>query len=230
MRKTLCGLGIALTLALSGCAPATDTPATPATPATPNASSTTSSRVDTDRDVASVDLSNSAQSNGAQGEFGTKPPTMNANGRSELPSNNTNPAGTDAGNKALEGNVAEQELAQLALTHSQNEEIREAAEMIRDDHKAAETQLRAVAGTSLPVTTLNDEHLKVKARLEGLNGPEFDKAFIDAMVADHKKVLEFYQTQAKNAPTQPMRDYFAQNAPTIKKHLDHCKKIQSSLS
>lgn len=222
MKKILCGLGVALTLALSGCAPPSNE-----TPATPRATSTTTSRADQTSDVANVDLSAGSQS-GSSGEFGTNPPSLGANG-SELPTNNTNPAGTDAGNKALEGNLAEQQLASLALTHAQRADVKEVAEMIKADHRKAETELRAAAGSSLPVTALTEEHQKTKARLEGLSGGEFDKAFIDAMVADHEKTLKFYQNQAKVAPTQPLKDYFARTAPVIEKHLEHCRRVQNSL-
>lgn len=220
MKKIVCGLCVAWTLA--GC-----TPSSTDTPATPRATSTTTSRADAASDVANVELSNSRQS--SSGEFGTNPPMVGANG-SEFPSNNTNPAGTEAGNKALEGNLAEQQLASLALTRAQSAEVKEAAHMIKTDHKQAETELRAAAGSSLPVTALTEEHQKVKTRLEGLSGREFDKAFIDAMVADHEKALALYQAQAKDAPTQPLKDYFSRNLPVIEKHLEHCRRLQSSQS
>lgn len=49
------------------------------------------------------------------------------------------------------------------------------------------------------------------------------------MVAGHEKDLAFYQKQAKEAPTEPLKGYFAQNSRVIQKHLDHCKKVQDAL-
>lgn len=128
MRKDLYGLGLALTLLLSGCSPASNAPATP------QATSTTTSQRNIDPSLATVDLA----------------PDLVANQDQDRKVQDGSSGESAVAYKALEGNQAEQQLASLALERSQNDEVKNAAQMIQSDHRKAENQLRDVADTNLP--------------------------------------------------------------------------------
>lgn len=259
MNKNLLGLGFAITLALSGCAPSGSE-----TPATPAATSTTVSQRAMDNEVASVDLSDTEQSGTGRTSLpgdGGVVFTPGSDGRMTADGNDGTVARTDDGlpdqndmvsdssdvasrgtdiygntamgveTMALEGNVAEQRLSALALERSDDPEVKKAAQMIQKDHKQAERRLRGLPGSSLPAKVeLNAEHQNLMAKLEGLDGKEFDKAYVNGMVAGHEKTLAFYQAQAKEAPSDELKGYFAGNSAMIQEHLEHCKKLQINLN
>lgn len=248
MIKTLFGLGIAVTLLLSGC-----TSNGSGTGMDPQGTPTSTTQSLRDNDVASVDLTESAnrtQVNERRDMTGV----IDTTDSMDLTDAMTMTRGTDAGDndamdrtasrdtttgtrvaqlerKALQGNLAEQQLAALALERAENSKVKEAAKMIADDHKKAEVQLRNVAETNLPETVeLTDEQQQMKARLQKLSSNEFDRAFIEVMITAHEKDLDFYKTQAEQASSEPLKGYFAQNARVIQRHLEHCRKLQNQMT
>lgn len=212
MKNTLYPLGLALALVLGGCAPSADAPPTPVATATPG---TTSQRM-IDDEVASVDLSRGEQKNEVAS-------------RDSAPAIGSSQMGIQI--QALEGHLAEQQMAELALERASDPEVREAARMIDSDHERAETELRQAAGSTLPDTmNLNSDHQQTMTKLRALSGSEFDIAYLSAMVVDHEKSLAFYQKQARQAPTEELRSYFGATSEVIARHLDHCRELRSRMS
>lgn len=132
--------------------------------------------------------------------------------------------------KALEGNLVEQILAGLAMERSDNREVEETARQIAGDHTKAEAQLRKAMASLPNEAELSPEHQKLQQKLEGLQGKQFDKAYMAAMVTEHQKDLKFYREQATKAPTEKLRTYFGQNISALEKHLEHCQQLKSKLS
>jgi putative membrane protein len=240
MRKTLCGLGLALALLGSGCAPTE-----PATNPSPNA---TSARTEVlPRDVASVDLTDSLTVRDTRDavELESMPDAIDSDAmrnqnRERNEEGGQDMAATDTADrtpemqltrKAMQGHLAEQQLAKLAVSRSNNEEVQEVARMIEKDHQLAEQRLRQAALTDLSENIeLNQEQKELHNRLNALQGEAFDQAYIEAMVKDHEKDLKMYREQAKSAPTEALRGYFAQHVTVLEKHLKHCQSVRDSLS
>lgn len=212
MKTTLYPFGIALALALNGCTPSTEAPATPVATGSP----ATTSQTAINSEVATVDLSDD------------RLVSNDVTGRDSATPVGSSPMGIQI--QALEGNLAEQQMAGLALERASDAEVKQAARMLETDHETAETALRQAAGTTLPDgMELSSEHQEVMGRLQGLSGTEFDKAYVDAMVGNHEKKLAFYQKQSVEAPTPALRDYFTETSPVVQRHLEHCKELQASL-
>ncbi len=86
--------------------------------------------------------------------------------------------------RAAEGSAAEVELADLALTKSDNDSVKEFAEQMKRDRSAAQGVLAQAAsreGIDVP-KTLDDQHRTIKAELEKLDGPEFDRRYMNYML------------------------------------------------
>jgi putative membrane protein len=95
---------------------------------------------------------------------------------------------TDFAVKAADGGMLEVQLAQLALTKASSSKVKEFAQKMIDDHSKANEELKSLAQTkniTLP-TTLSDENQKDYNDLAEKSGAEFDKAYCDFMVKDHK--------------------------------------------
>ena len=130
-------------------------------------------------------------------------------------------------------NMAETELADLALSRSQNSKLRAYASQMRDEHWRAQEQLRAVAADAqiaLPAK-LDKKHLDLKEALKRAPADEFDAAYIKAIVAGHDEAVALFDAAAnsktKTLP-QAMQRYATELLPTIRKHRDAAYALQSS--
>ncbi|CUI05992.1 DUF4142 domain-containing protein [Massilia antarctica] len=119
-------------------------------------------------------------------------------------------------------NMAEIEAGKLALTKSQNAEVKTFAQQMIDDHTKAlgdVTQLAQTKGVTLP-TELDSKHKALAAKLGKLSGDAFDKAYMgQAGVGDHKAVhaaLKKFESKAKDPDVKALA---AKMLPTVEQHL-----------
>ena len=79
---------------------------------------------------------------------------------------------------------------------------------------------------------LSAEHEQLRTRLSGLSGAQFDREYIDAMVAGHREAVGVFEKQTGAAKsTDADTTKLAQELlPTIKRHLQQAEQIQKSLS
>jgi putative membrane protein len=90
--------------------------------------------------------------------------------------------------KASIVNMAEIQLGQLAVERAQDPQVKQFAQTMIDDHTKAQEQLKTVAGSqNIPIpSALDSKHQKLHDKLAKLQGAEFDRAYMDAMVDGHK--------------------------------------------
>jgi putative membrane protein len=100
--------------------------------------------------------------------------------------------------KASIANMAEIQLSQLALQQAENPQVMQFARMMVDEHTRALEQLRTVASTQgLQVASeLDNKHQKLHEKLSKLQGAEFDRAYMDAMVDSHKSTEKLLKKRA----------------------------------
>jgi len=133
--------------------------------------------------------------------------------------------------EAAKGGMAEVELSKIAQTKAQNAEVKKFAQMMVTDHTKANNELKALAGkksVTLP-TDLDAEHKTMAADMSKLSGAEFDKGYVDAMVADHEKDVKLFQAQADSGTDADAKAFAAKTLPTLKMHLDMIKGIQGKM-
>jgi len=138
-------------------------------------------------------------------------------------------------NKAIEINSAEVQLGRLAAIKTENDHVKTYANMLVKDHSAALERLQHLqagnrAGKSSNVT-LSSEHEKLRTRLSGLGGAEFDREYIGAMVAGHREAVVLFEKQISLSATPADINKAAREMlPTIKQHLEQAEQIQKGLS
>jgi len=138
---------------------------------------------------------------------------------------------TDFVKKAAEGNQAEIQLADLALQKTNNPDTRNLAQTIKNDHQEAQKKLQSVAEQlSIKVPDEPSEHAQTeKDTLSKLSGQQFDKAYAQHMVNEHRKDINEFR-QAKQSAMSPQVQDFAQNTlPTLQKHLKMAQKSMTQL-
>jgi putative membrane protein len=94
-------------------------------------------------------------------------------------------------------NMAEIALGKMAAERSSNAQIKVFGRMMVTDHTAAGEKLAAVASRhnmTVPAQ-LDQKHIDLLGRLSTLQGPEFDRAYMDAMVDGHVDVHDKLQSR-----------------------------------
>jgi putative membrane protein len=129
--------------------------------------------------------------------------------------------------KAANANMAEIELGKLAETRASSEQVKMFGKRMVEDHQKALDKLKTVATTeqvTLP-TALDQKDQALKDRLEKLSGSAFDRAYMNAMVKDHRQDVAAFRSESKRAKAADVRQYASSTLPTLE---DHLKLAQST--
>jgi putative membrane protein len=127
--------------------------------------------------------------------------------------------------------------AQLAMTKSQNKEVRDHAQQMITDHSALQRSMTDLNGKlnltpadSATSSTLKSQSEDMTARLNALNGAAFDKAYIDIEVATHQAVMATVSSiLVPNAQNTELKNALQGATPVIQGHLEHARNLQSML-
>jgi putative membrane protein len=90
------------------------------------------------------------------------------------------------------GGLMEVEAGKLASARAADPEVKKFGQMMVSDHSKSNEKLKALAETrkvELPKTP-DAEKKAEKAKLEAQSGPDFDTAYMSAMVKAHQKTVE----------------------------------------
>lgn len=132
---------------------------------------------------------------------------------------------------AYQDGLAEIDAAQMAERKTANNDIKSFAAMIIKDHSAANTELKALAD-SKKVSTATEASMIDRAKAKMLDakvGGDFDKAYIDSMINDHKKDIEKFQKIANEGQDQDVKNLANKTLPTLKAHLSAAEGIQGKI-
>jgi putative membrane protein len=141
------------------------------------------------------------------------------------------PAEQDFMMKASQANLAEIDMARIALEKTDNSDVRDYANMIQSDHTSALKDLADLMkdkNVSQP-RTLAPETQQDISRMSNLTGPEFDREFMNMMVSDHQKAVEMFRDQQTIAQNADVKDYVEDLLPKLEMHLDKAQRLQSKL-
>lgn len=128
---------------------------------------------------------------------------------------------------ALAGGMAEVQLGQLAEQKSNSEDVKQFGQRMVDDHTKLNDQMKPIAAQLgvEPPTQLMPKDQELMTRLQGLSGDEFDKAYIKAMLKDHKKDNKEFQMEASNGQNPQEKEAAMQGDQIIKQHLQLAEQL-----
>jgi putative membrane protein len=130
---------------------------------------------------------------------------------------------------AAQGGMAEVELAKLAQQKSQNAEVKKFAQMMITDHSKANDELKSIAAKkNITLPTDIGSHKSTLDELSKLSGAEFDKEYVEAMVDDHEEDVEMFESKSSSSDAD-IKSFASKTLPTLKKHLEAIKAIQSKM-
>jgi len=133
--------------------------------------------------------------------------------------------------EAAHGNMAEVELGKLAADKGASDAVKQFGKRMTDDHGKANAELKDFAekkGLTLPAD-LDAKHKQLRDRLAKLNGADFDRAYANEMVKDHKKDVADFKREAKGAKDPDLKAWASKTLPTLEDHLKQAQDMQAQL-
>ncbi|HZR23985.1 MAG TPA: DUF4142 domain-containing protein [Vicinamibacterales bacterium] len=132
---------------------------------------------------------------------------------------------------AVAGNMAEVELAKVAVDHATDGSVKQFAQQMVADHDKAGREIKHIADLKkIPIpTALDGEHAALKQKLLSLKGVDFDRTFMDAMLDDHKKTVAAFRDEAQHGTDAAAKDYAKKTLPIIEMHRARAEKIDNDL-
>jgi putative membrane protein len=128
---------------------------------------------------------------------------------------------------AMQGGMAEIQLAQMTLQKTNNDQVKQFAQRMIDDHTKMNDQMKPVAqqlGVDVPAQ-ISKKDRTTMAKLEALSEPAYDQAYIKDMVKDHKQDLSDFQMEASSGQDQTVKDAASQGSKVIAQHLQLAQQM-----
>jgi putative membrane protein len=132
---------------------------------------------------------------------------------------------------AANGGMTEVELGKLAMQKGISKQVKNFGSMMVKDHSKLNDMVKAIAVTkniSIPKAPGAKEQ-KIISKLTGKSGKDFDKAYIDDMIDDHKDDIKVFQTAAKKCLDPDVKSFAAKTIPILQEHLDAINAIKDSM-
>jgi len=134
--------------------------------------------------------------------------------------------------EAATGGLMEVELGRLAAEKASNADVKQFAQRMVDDHGKANQQLSTIAqqkSVQVP-TELTGKAKADHDRLSKLSGEQFDRAYMQLMVQDHRKDVGESRKQSTKAKDADVKSFASQTLPTLEDHLKMAQQTQSAVN
>ena|ERR1700761_4549012 len=129
---------------------------------------------------------------------------------------------------AANGGMTEIALSQLAQTQATSSKVKDFAAMMVTDHTKAGDELKGIAkikNITLPDSVSADSK-KAIDDLSKKTGSDFDKAYVNKMVSDHKSTVSMFEDASKKLKDPDLKSFVDKTLPTIKGHLSDITTIK----
>jgi putative membrane protein len=134
-------------------------------------------------------------------------------------------------------NTVDIDAGKLAEKMSKNKDVKAFAQQMVTDHTGVNKQASALVKKLNVTPEDSDTSKSLKqggeaniAKLKGMKGADFDKAYIDHEVTYHQAVLDAVDTTLiPNAKNAELKETLVKTRPAFVAHLEHAKHIQASM-
>lgn len=127
--------------------------------------------------------------------------------------------------------MLEVEASKLALERATTPAVKQFAQTMVDDHGKANEELKGVAAQkniSLP-TTLSDKSQKKLNDLMEKSGKDFEDAYTDCMVKDHKEAVDKFKKESDKGEDADLKAWAAGKVATLEHHLEMAKATEKTV-
>ncbi len=132
---------------------------------------------------------------------------------------------------AADGGLLEEQLGRLAQSNAASEQVRAFGKQMIDDHGAANNELEMIAqkkNIAIP-ESLSSDSKSTYDDLAKKKGADFDKAYCDAMVNDHKEDISLFKKEAEKGEDAELKSWAQNKLATLEHHLQMAEAAQKSV-
>jgi putative membrane protein len=130
-------------------------------------------------------------------------------------------------------NQSEVSLAKLAQQKASHQEVKDFAKQLENDHTQAQSQLQQVAQKDKVQLPQSDQppakENTAEQKLSSLSGEQFDKAYIQHEIRDHKKAISMAENASKSLNDPDAKQYAQTVLPQLQEHLNKAEQIGQQL-
>ena len=132
---------------------------------------------------------------------------------------------------AAEGGIAEVELGRVAVQNASDPKVKQFGQRMVDDHTKVDDELKDIAArknVTLP-TRPDAKQQATLDRLSKLHGAEFDRAYMQDMVKDHKEDVAEFQRASNSESDSDVKAWAAKTLPILRDHLNQAEQTERQL-
>jgi putative membrane protein len=130
--------------------------------------------------------------------------------------------------EAATGGMAEVQLGSLAEQKASRDDVKAFGKRMVTDHTKVNDDLKSLASqknVTVP-SDLDAKHKAVYDRLSKLSGTQFDRAYVDEMLKDHREDVAAFKREARSSDPD-VKDFASRTLPTLQDHLSHVETLAS---
>jgi putative membrane protein len=132
---------------------------------------------------------------------------------------------------AADGSMLKVQLGRLAQTKSTTSEVKIMGQMMADNHGKANEELKTLAARkniTLPAV-LSEDCQNTYNDLAAKTGKDFDDAYTDFMVRDHKEDIYEFKQEAEKGNDADLKSWAAGKVATLEHHLEMAKQTEEAV-
>ena len=129
--------------------------------------------------------------------------------------------------KTMEDDMAQEQMGQLAAQKSQSQDVKSFGQKMAQIHEQLTNQLMPVAkklGVDQPKQPSKKDRQQIE-KMQSLSGPDFDTAFIRAMLKDQQDDLKGFKDEAAGSQDPGVQQLAKMDEPVLSQHLQILQKI-----
>jgi putative membrane protein len=132
---------------------------------------------------------------------------------------------------AADGGMLEVALGKLAVKKAMSPSVKKLGAQMVKDHSKANMELKALAAEKHIVIpeTMSDKCQKEVSDLDEKKGHDFDKAYADLMVKDHKDDIDDFKKEAEKGNDTQVSNWAKNTLPVLEHHLMMAEDTQNKL-
>jgi putative membrane protein len=133
--------------------------------------------------------------------------------------------------EAANDGMLEVELGKLAPTNGAAPTVKSFGQTMVSEHSKANAELQSLAGKkgiTLP-TEMSARNRDKLMEMMQKTGADFDQAYIDHMVREHRDDIDHYEDMANDGHDAELRTFAARSVPVLKNHLQMAESVQNAV-
>jgi putative membrane protein len=132
--------------------------------------------------------------------------------------------------KAADSNQLEVDMAKMGQDKAQNDDVKDFARQLEQDHSEALDDLRGIAGRANVELRQQDDAQRASMtdKMGNTTGREFDSQFIREMIDKHRQGISDFESQQINA-TGELKQFIDKTLPVMREHLQKAEELQKQL-